>query len=139
MTDPTPDLRDRLVTALGDVQLLLGPKALAMIGRGEAIRLSGNEKDDVADAVEPLLTKAAARGDIWKAKAIAIEQDRDQLLASLRAAAVREQAQARRINELRTVARAAAVLLRATADRPSSQAALIAAAKAIDELTTKET
>lgn len=48
---PTPDLRDRLVTALGNVRLRLGPNALAMIGRGEAIRLSGNEKDDVADAV----------------------------------------------------------------------------------------
>jgi hypothetical protein len=51
MTDPAPDLRDRLVTALSDVRLRLGPNALAMIGRGEAIRLSGNEKDDIADAM----------------------------------------------------------------------------------------
>ena len=46
---PDPDLRDRLVAALGDVRLRLGPNTLAMAQRGEAIRLSGNEKDDVAD------------------------------------------------------------------------------------------
>lgn len=49
MTVPAPDLRDRLVTALGDVRLRLGPNALAMAQRGEAIRLSGGEKDDIAD------------------------------------------------------------------------------------------
>lgn len=42
-------------------------------------------------------------------------------------------------DQLRTVARAAAVLLRATADRPSDPAVLRAAAAAIDELAPKET
>jgi hypothetical protein len=41
---------------------------------------------------------------------------------------------------LRAAARSAAVLLRATADRPSTRAALLAAARAIDDITTpKET
>lgn len=69
--EPTP-LRDRLVAALGQVRLRLGPNALAMIGRGEVIRLSGNEKDDVADAalgvVQPELDRITTERDQLRAQ-----------------------------------------------------------------------
>jgi hypothetical protein len=55
------DLRARILAAVLDVRLHLGPNALSLASRGEAVRLSGNEADSLTEVVMSVLDEAFAQ------------------------------------------------------------------------------
>lgn len=69
-----PDLREQLAEALASAATPVDRWTVRFEGLPETLA------DAVLAVIRPQLDKATARGDIWKAKAVAIEQDRDALL-----------------------------------------------------------
>lgn len=75
-TPPPPltdeQLAERIAAASRNVKLRLGPNALGMAQRGEPIILSGNEADELADAVraivQPELDRLRAERDQARAQ-----------------------------------------------------------------------
>lgn len=90
---PEPGLREQVAEALRRHYIDTRPDIADADGNLPCScagwREGGDSDEDSWDAhmaevaaavVQPLLDKATARGDIWKAKAVAIEKDRDALL-----------------------------------------------------------
>ncbi|MFE1321633.1 hypothetical protein [Kitasatospora phosalacinea] len=86
-----PDLRQRIAQALSAAGAFCGECGFepGETGCPDCVRVRQMYTSAVLAVVEPELAKRQERGDIWKAKAAELEQDRDRLDTAL--AALREQ------------------------------------------------